>query len=973
MAFYSDKDEALLLAVRRGNIKQVEKILESNGLTIDENWIDYTLLLTALQRDHRHIVELLLKMGCRVKRVPKSNVFNIPVYYAVRMGDANIVKKLLDRGASIYDRNGNEETPICLAMHDKEFSIVDMLLSMYDFDNINPSGRGDIVHFLIACKRNIPKVILNFVERGVSVNNFIDFNSIDSPGFTPLHIAVRNMSLETVEFLLSRGADITAKDSNQWTPLHLANQIRENQKPAGIETIIDSILSSHGIKYANSVNDKGVSHFHIACTRDNPKIVQHFLQYEVDINSCGPSNSSIFAFFTALHYAVYYNCIQVVELLLNHNADVNVKNKEGWTPLHLAATHGHSKIVEIILKHGKANLMSMNGDGLSPLHCAFYSEHKKDTIIDMLLQHVSKVINPTNYRALSHFHIACTRTNPTIVKEFLEHNVSINSCVDLGAPNFAGYSALHFAVQFNRKNIVQLLLEHNANVNFKEVSKLTPLHLACIQNLTKFYELIYKYKEELTNKSSPVINWKNNHEDQIEIVKLLLNCEVDVNSKDLTYRTPLFYAHGFRPKSIKKEIEKCLNMIVDITLEQIILKELNARRKEIINLLFNYNADVNIPDYKNRTMLYFVSEREEEIDNLVEMAELFLSKGANVNAADENCVTPLHLAVKYRATKLVEVFLNHNANVNCIETIKLTTPLHLATSGKYKSALKEIIKLLVGKGADVNARQIDGRTPLHIACLNKNYYAVYELLRYGADINIEDNEGGTALFYNFTMYGYGSKSSTRVELIRHIKKLKVIGFYISEKIKSLYIKLHQKDRSSNARAVDNDNYIFENKNDEFIIKCRDELEKMKLTKIDNYSSLYNILFKSPNEMVKHIKNDSLKRILIADDFEKHFPLYGYLLKLQYKKGVARSFILKPAKESLEYITGLGLPDSCSEQILNYLNTTNLKNLIKCKSITSSIKRKSCTTNTYTEDCKSLIKHQRFTKLYTSNTKVCDIP
>jgi len=50
-------------------------------------------------------------------------------------------------------------------------------------------------------------------------------------------------------------------------------------------------------------------------------------------------------------------------------SDVNVKNNDGWTPLHSAAYYGHFEIVKYLVEHG-ADIIAKNNDGLTPLQCA---------------------------------------------------------------------------------------------------------------------------------------------------------------------------------------------------------------------------------------------------------------------------------------------------------------------------------------------------------------------------------------------------------------------------------------------------------------------------------------------------------------------------------------------------------------------------------------------------------------------------
>ncbi len=85
-------------------------------------------------------------------------------------------------------------------------------------------------------------------------------------------------------------------------------------------------------------------------------------------------------------------------------------------------------------------------------------------------------------------------------------------------------------------------------------------------------------------------------------------------------------------------------------------------------------------------------------------------------------------------------FISKGADVN-IKNKDGKTPLHIAVENNYE----DIVKLLLQKNADVNAKDNNGNTPLHIAVEKGNYFVIKELLKAGADKNIKNNEGKTAL------------------------------------------------------------------------------------------------------------------------------------------------------------------------------------------------------------------------------------
>ena len=98
----------------------------------------------------------------------------------------------------------------------------------------------------------------------------------------------------------------------------------------------------------------------------------------------------------------------------------------------------------------------------------------------------------------------------------------------------------------------------------------------------------------------------------------------------------------------------------------------------------------------------------------------------------------IHEAAKAGDIKTVKQHLTAGADVNAKNEWG-GTPLHYATFGGHK----EVVELLIAKGADVNAKDGVGETPLHWASKEGNKEVVELLISKGADVNAKDDVGDT--------------------------------------------------------------------------------------------------------------------------------------------------------------------------------------------------------------------------------------
>ena len=266
-----------------------------------------------------------------------------------------------------------------------------------------------------------------------------------------------------------------------------------------------------------------------------------------------------------------------------------------------------------------------------------------------------------------------------------------------------------------------------------------------------------------------------------EMKKLLADCN-NPNQVDYHYRTPLHYA-ALNGNTQALDLLLKAGAIVDVQdFNEMYPLNLAISRNhlEAIKLLVKAGSKLNNKIYGGSTALH--SALEKDINPQIPI--YLIQAGANVNAADDDKETPLHYAVNTGNPEVVKALIKAGANPDA-ENSRRTTPLMMAvvkddlpmiqlliTSGaivktsksiKVYSALHaaashannaETLKHLIKAGANVNGVDEIGNTPLHYAVLraisrntdvNKAMEFINTLIAAGADPNVKNNEGMTAL------------------------------------------------------------------------------------------------------------------------------------------------------------------------------------------------------------------------------------
>ncbi len=500
----SGLSSSALAVLVRGNACEMAELLFAHGLNPNamvSSASRITLLHTAARAGSKDMVELLIARGADVNA--EDNEGGTPLWYAKDKGRTEIVELLTKKGArgkipvrAVLDavRDGNIE---------KVRSLIEKGAEMNTRDY-----RGRTPLFLTAA-RGYTDIAELLVEGGAD----IDAKS-DTLEATALNVAIQNGHEETAKLLVTKGADINAKGAENQTALHCAAKrgdvgigkilLSEGAKTEAKcksdstplawaayegQTEFAALLIEHGADIEAKLQDSQMTPLCCAVAQGHLDTARVLLAKGAKVNA-RPFGGTLVHIamrmghrdmvrllltkglqLPPIHEAAYFGDLDTVRVLVSDGSSVNAKDAAGYMPLHCALCGGHKDIVRLLLSKG-ANVNAKTADDRAPLCFA--------QTLDMaeLLIKEGADANARIEFGSTVLHSAVSHRDVQIVELLLNHGADANAKAGGRAWSCGGWTILHLACKEGNKAMVELLLAKGLDVTARTDKGDTPMSLA---------------------------------------------------------------------------------------------------------------------------------------------------------------------------------------------------------------------------------------------------------------------------------------------------------------------------------------------------------------------------------------------------------------------------------------------------------------------------------------------------------------
>ncbi|XP_032091025.1 ankyrin repeat domain-containing protein 17 isoform X3 [Thamnophis elegans] len=648
----------LMEAAREGHEEMVALLLgQGANINAQTEETQETALTLACCGGFLEVADFLIKAGADIELGCST-----PLMEAAQEGHLELVKYLLAAGANVHATTATGDTALTYACENGHTDVADVLLQAdADLEHESEGGRTPLMK---AARAGHVCTVQFLISKGANVNRTTANND-----HTVLSLACAGGHLAVVELLLAHGADPTHRlkdgstmlieaakgghtsvvcylldypnnllaapppESTQLTPpshdLNRAPRVpvqalpmvvppQEPDKPPSNVTTTLPIRNKAVSGRASAVSNTPTHSIATSVSQPQTPAPSPIISPStmlpvypaIDIDAQTESNHD-----TALTLACAGGHEELVQTLLERGANIEHRDKKGFTPLILAATAGHVGVVEILLDNGADIEAQSERTKDTPLSLAC-SGGRQEVVELLLARGANKEHrNVSDYTPLS---LAASGGYVNIIKILLNAGAEINSRTG----SKLGISPLMLAAMNGHTAAVKLLLDMGSDINAQiETNRNTALTLACFQGRTEVVSLLLDRKANVEHRAktglTPLMEAASGG--YAEVGRVLLDKGADVNAPP-----------------VPSSRDTALTIAAD------------KGHYKFCELLISRGAHIDVRNKKGNTPLWLAAN-----GGHLDVVQLLVQAGADVDAADNRKITPLMAAFRKGHVKVV--------------------------------------------------------------------------------------------------------------------------------------------------------------------------------------------------------------------------------------------------------------------------------------------------------------------------------
>lgn len=638
--------------------------------------------------------------------------------------DFTIASKLLNKGAdpNVVKSSTGDSLLQVFALRGEIYE--DAAIFLADFSNLDHINFRGLTALHIAASNNLSNLVKKLLIKGATCNVLSDNEFLRSP----IHMAVDANSVETLEaFVQLKNTanimiDFNCKDGNGDSPLSLCLSLNR------IHLVPILISGGADVNFRNSEN---LTLLHQSILKRDDETAVYLLENGADFTTVEGKTFRIENYVYLLYIyllgeqasslilAIELNLPRVVDALCIKGAALSPSDNNGISPLWTALQLGYELVAQILVRHG----VDTDGWDIGPNGC-----------MQTLL------------------HRAIEERNDFVAIFLIESQCDLDSARQPGANGRGAKngkdtsSPLHLCCRWGLTKVLQTLIDHGANVNLQDTEKKTPLHIA-IEN--KYDEIItillchpiidLKIRDISGNTSFTTALEVRNHKAAQRILDRLPSAAEQMDQRGRNYLHLAIIKDDLESVLFLISVQVDVNSRVHDANQSTPLHLAAASQNEMItrNLILA-GARINERDSLQKIPLHTAIE----LGNLSAVSAL-IQNNADYDAIDVDGNNALHLAVRNGQLLIVRELLTESTVNAEAMNFKGRNPLHEICRVVEDNTAASICELFLEcmPKYPINIPDMDGNTPLLLSFMRGQSPLCKVLVKAGACLGTENKDG----------------------------------------------------------------------------------------------------------------------------------------------------------------------------------------------------------------------------------------